>query len=435
MVEERRKYLSYLKERLGDVPVAMDNGIKGLWKNCKDAWLLHDKDAEWHLVVQDDSIVCDDFRKRAEAILNEIGDKDCVVAFYVGDLLKPNIDKAIKNGENHIAHRRIINEVALCMRTKHIKRMVRFCDAKKAKNDRHIETYCRMNNVPIHYPIPSLIDHRLDPSVYRAKIEKADAERQAPYFIDRNDPFENYQPYDPEKLSHVVVFRMHYREDDPKFDWRFTYFKTMVLPRLLEQNNQNFDIAVRCNPVHNELFLALSDRIKVFTTKPEWEGHIKEGYEEKVRRGYWVDFVPWEAVVGLNKYDIQTSIDTDDLILRKDFIDEVEKRLHSASEGGNKSVHISFQPEMFFLPAMQLYNCPIRYDARKGSPFFSIYQPDKENYVYIGDDSHLIIGQQMDKQIFAEKARPLFCAFSIHDKNESTFLYKSAKPIINERTD
>ncbi|MFA5391718.1 MAG: hypothetical protein WC331_09890, partial [Candidatus Omnitrophota bacterium] len=41
----REDFFPYLRERLGDVPMAIDRGV-GIWENCKNAWRLH-TDAEW----------------------------------------------------------------------------------------------------------------------------------------------------------------------------------------------------------------------------------------------------------------------------------------------------------------------------------------------------------------------------------------------------
>ena len=65
----REKYFGYLKERLGDIPFAIDTESKGVWENCKRAWKLYDPMADFHLVVQDDAIVCDDFLEKANATL------------------------------------------------------------------------------------------------------------------------------------------------------------------------------------------------------------------------------------------------------------------------------------------------------------------------------------------------------------------------------
>jgi hypothetical protein len=219
-------------------------------------------------------------------------------------------------------------------------------------------------------------------------------------------------------MTHAVIIRMHYPENSAKFEWRFSYFQSMVLPRLLNQKNKNFDICIWCNKWHEDRFKKLSPRIKTFGIKTEAEGYIKPGYEKKVGK-YHVDFMEWDKVVGLDKYDIQTALDSDDLILRYDFIDRIEQEC--AKETG--SLHLSFQPFMFHVKRLQMYKCPLKYHNGHGSPFYSIYQPNKENYIFAYHDSHFKISNYVKKSIIIPFG---YCTFSIHDNNASTYLYKNS---------
>ncbi len=172
----RDKYVSYLKGELGDVPVAMDYGEKGIWQNCKDAWRLHDN-KKWHCVLQDDSIIGKDFHRRAEKILDS---EDCIVSLYAGEKLGAKIGEV---WEGVFVSDRIFNENALCMQTKHIEPMIEFCDSRNAKNDKLINKYAKMKGLKIHYPIPSLIDHREIESIYRKQRNKTQQVRKAYKFL------------------------------------------------------------------------------------------------------------------------------------------------------------------------------------------------------------------------------------------------------------
>jgi len=195
---------------------------------------------------------------------------------------------------------------------------------------------------------------------------------------------------------HVVIIRFHYPENHPKFEWRFAFFQAMVLPRLLSQNVQNFDIAIWCNPIHADRFKALSDRIITFGIKPEVEGKIKEGYERKAKH-YFVDFVSWKHVVGLDKYHIQTALDSDDLIVSNDYIGYIQAVFKDMPH----TSHISFQPYIFDTSSLQMHDCPKRYSTREGSCFYSIYHPlDGSKYTFLYDDSHLKIGRKFPIQLF-----------------------------------
>jgi hypothetical protein len=225
-----------------------------------------------------------------------------------------------------------------------------------------------------------------------------------------------------EKKTHAIIIRMHYLKGDQKFEWRFAYFQAMVLPSILRQRNKDFDIAIWCNEWHAERFRRLSGRIKTFGIAPEVEGKIKPGYEKKAKI-FFVDFVDWKNVVGLEKYDIQTAIDSDDLLLRRDFIDRIENECRRT----RGSLHISFQPYMFHVPMLRTFTCPMKYNPKKGSPFYSIYQPDKNKFFFAYHDSHLQMWKYMDRSITIPEG---YCTFSIHGKNETTYLYRGARKIV-----
>lgn len=159
---DRKDYIPYLKDKLGDVLVVWDEK-NNLWDTCRRAWLAQDMSAEYGLVVQDDAIVCDGFREKAEAMLNE----DYIYSFFAGYMLESRIRLAEKNGEDHVLTGVIFNEVALCMRTEHIRSMVKFSDDRDARHDQFISQWAKFNKIKVYHPIPSLIDHRDDDSIYQ----------------------------------------------------------------------------------------------------------------------------------------------------------------------------------------------------------------------------------------------------------------------------
>ena len=226
----------------------------------------------------------------------------------------------------------------------------------------------------------------------------------------------------------AFIIRMDYPNEDKKWPWRLAYFQSMVLPRLLGQTDQDFDICIRATGVHAHDLQELSPKIKTFGVKPEKQSWIKPGYEEKAKR-YFVDFVDYEDTIGLDKYEIQIGIDSDDLLIRKDFVERVKKECI----GKNYSIHLSFQPYMFDVATLRTYRCMLRYSGTKGSPFFALYQPTAQKmkipgeYVFAYSDSHLKLYLYMKNTKTIEEG---YCAFSIHGMNESTYLYKGSKQIM-----
>ena len=226
-----------------------------------------------------------------------------------------------------------------------------------------------------------------------------------------------------ENLTTAFIMRMHYKKNDPRFEWRLAFFASMVLPKLLAQTDQNFDICMRVNEHHADRVRALSDKIKIFNVAPRVKNKIKNGYRSKARK-YFIDFVDFKHVVGLDKYDIQIGLDTDDMPLRGDFVERIKDEVVTR---GGKSIHISFQPHVFHVPTLRMFEAPVKYGARKGSAIFALYQSDEvRKYVFAYEDSHLKMPRFAVTRIAIEED---FCAYSVHDNNASTSLLPNSKQI------
>jgi hypothetical protein len=180
----RAKYFKELKERLGDVPFSIDKaGAEiGVWNNCKRAWQMHNRDAEFHVVIQDDAIVCKNFRARAEAIL---GSQEQAYNFYFGNrrVYKKLADAGMKQG--HLFTRWPNWGVAICLPTKLIPDMIKFCDKLTTRHDdTRIGFFLKSKAIKIYFPMPSLIDHRTGE---KSLVGDPSDGRHAWYFIDNEN--------------------------------------------------------------------------------------------------------------------------------------------------------------------------------------------------------------------------------------------------------
>ena len=139
--------------------------------------------AEYGLVVQDDALVCNNFYERVEPLLKG----DYIYQLYAGSRMRFKLSQALKAGRRMILDTTIFNELALCMKTRHIASMISYCDARHPVNDRVIQAFARRRRLFVCTPIPSLFDHRDGPSIYRMNRElpTANEVRRAAYFIDR----------------------------------------------------------------------------------------------------------------------------------------------------------------------------------------------------------------------------------------------------------
>lgn len=157
---ERKEWAEELSRKL-KAPIVYDRK-NNVWDTCRRSWLAVDKNAEYGLVLQDDSIIADNFIEKAESLLIE----DYVYSFFAGRLLSSRINRAITKKENFVITQMIFNEVALCMKTTHIKDMVKFCDDLGAKTDQYIARWAKLRKIEINYPLPSIVDHRDGESIY-----------------------------------------------------------------------------------------------------------------------------------------------------------------------------------------------------------------------------------------------------------------------------
>lgn len=170
----RAHLIPYLKEKLGDVPVIFDTK-NNLWDTCRRAWLAHDMSCEYGVVIQDDALVTENFREKAERVLTG----NFLYSFYLSSFLVSRVNIAKKRGIDHVRSAMIFNEVALCMKTKDIKKMVKFCDDRGAQNDHEIGRWAKSLLKQICYPIPSLVSHRDDiESIYKKVVGQPQPTRE-----------------------------------------------------------------------------------------------------------------------------------------------------------------------------------------------------------------------------------------------------------------
>jgi len=208
-------------------------------------------------------------------------------------------------------------------------------------------------------------------------------------------------------LTCAFIIRFHYAKDDARFEWRLKYFKEEVLPHIRAQTEKRFDVCIRCNPAHYDLFDNLG--CKPFRVKNEYAGYV---LSENRTAKYFYDFVKWEDCVNLAQYDIQIGLDSDDLIAPA-----YVERIKSECARSKTSLHIHFQPEDYFLKTRTIKPHRQRYKDGYGSPFFALYYPDKSEYHHCYEASHRLLHKLAAKSIYIPSG---YCWMTIHDQNEST---------------
>jgi len=183
----REKHFEYLKERLGNPKFSIDVDSKGLIWNCERAWKMYDLDSDYHVVIQDDAIVCDNFKERAEKIIEkEIKDRgEMVFNFYYGtrEMLKKEAEEGLKNG--YVISNRPRWGVAICLPTRLIPEMLNMFQLLNNKqDDERISRFIGVKKLKVFFPMPSLIDHR---SEEKSLVENTNSGgRRAYKFINNN---------------------------------------------------------------------------------------------------------------------------------------------------------------------------------------------------------------------------------------------------------
>jgi hypothetical protein len=180
MHPSRMDFLPYLFDRLGPCPVSIDAGI-GIWENCKAAWRFNNPEAEYHIVIQDDAIICDNFLELAERAIITGKLKNCVTSLFFGKrMLLMDVGKqGLKRG--FVTKNMLHWGLAVCLPVKLIEPMIAFGDKLNIpQDDARISLFLQSRKIGVYYPLPSLVDHRIgkslvnDPGEFRTAYKYID---------------------------------------------------------------------------------------------------------------------------------------------------------------------------------------------------------------------------------------------------------------------
>lgn len=205
----RKDFFPYLKEKLGDIPFAVDDGSLKVWGNRKAALALAPTDSKYHLVVQDDAVLCEDFLKKANEFINRM-DKiypDENLAFQLYHGYRPQHDLKSEmfpaRDKGYIRRRFLSWGVAIVIPTRLIPDLIAFGNGYPAwQDDTKIKHWLAHRGMPTIWPIPCLVDHRQNhetPSL----VPGRNLNRFSPYFIDAEtfgEPTEAHIP----KIVHQI---------------------------------------------------------------------------------------------------------------------------------------------------------------------------------------------------------------------------------------
>lgn len=157
-----------------------------IWDTCKGAWSLSDKDSDYHFVIQDDAILCRNFKQRVqdfvEKSVKEHGETAFQLYFGRGRFLKKRADivSAIELG--YYKQRKCAWGVAIGLPTRLIPEMTRYGDGHYAwQDDTKIKYYLLQKDIHTVFPIPCLVDHRREAQTLTPCV---DYDKTSELFID-----------------------------------------------------------------------------------------------------------------------------------------------------------------------------------------------------------------------------------------------------------
>lgn len=162
-VHELRALLDYESETVWDK-------VGNVWDTGKRAWEAHDPSSDWHLVIQDDAIPVPGLMEHLPHILRN---RTTPVGLYLGRI-RPYEERLKRplmqlSGSEHIRWiklNRIYWGVAVAIPTPLIQPAITH-HAQDSAYDIRLARYFEAQRIPTYYTWPSLVQHRLGPSLLR----------------------------------------------------------------------------------------------------------------------------------------------------------------------------------------------------------------------------------------------------------------------------
>ncbi|MCL6270768.1 stealth conserved region 3 domain-containing protein [Sansalvadorimonas sp. 2012CJ34-2] len=190
---KREHRIPLIRKKIGDAKVSLDDGSWGLWGNAKKSWLTFDMDADYHMVIQDDSVVCDNFYVRLAEVFSRQPFKSVTSLFYRYKSRKTHFELNEAARSNRVNKGfyfpRLQWATGVVVPKELVANMVRFADKLPEKKFKNIDDlrfskfFTECEKIEVYYPLPSLVDQSIDCG---STIGNGDnIGRQATWFIDK----------------------------------------------------------------------------------------------------------------------------------------------------------------------------------------------------------------------------------------------------------
>jgi hypothetical protein len=154
-----------------------------IWRTARAAWLLHEPDADWHVLLQDDAMPCADLLAGLERALEHVP-PDVVVSPYLGtgrnvpirwEVMARTADTI---GASWVRSAQLRWGVGIVLPVGLIPEMIEYADRRiGVPDDMRVAGWAERTQREVWYPWPSLIDHRQLPSLTKHRAPDRVARR------------------------------------------------------------------------------------------------------------------------------------------------------------------------------------------------------------------------------------------------------------------
>lgn len=166
--KKRERSVAALLEQLGDTEVVWDRK-NNRWDTGSRSMAAFDQTKKYHVVLQDDAIICKDFLEGLDKALDAVPNVPAV--FYTGrvrpraTLIANLTEKAVREKKSWLELPGPWWGPCIAMPTEVIPDMLRFCNSvvKDPNYDIRMSRYFRYNRILNWYSLPSLVDHLTGP--------------------------------------------------------------------------------------------------------------------------------------------------------------------------------------------------------------------------------------------------------------------------------
>lgn len=152
-----------------------------VWSVARAGWMLHDPNADFHLLLQDDAMPCPDLLAGLEEALDHVPEES-VVSLYLGKggAVAHRWTRIGERADNRraswVVSAKLMWGVAIILPTRMISDMIERADRMTGvPDDMRVSGWAQRRHIPVWYTWPSLVDHRAVPSLtkHRAADRRA----------------------------------------------------------------------------------------------------------------------------------------------------------------------------------------------------------------------------------------------------------------------